>query len=116
MHYPSLAEFKSCVCVTLKEGSSNIMSLPLVIAQIFNAQPGCAFPEEVGKQTKIELTTGRPHKHVGVKQASPNMVTVLGHGARLYPTKANFSFGYGLTMSADSGSALINCIPDGGTL
>ena len=57
MHYPSLAEFKSSVCVTLKEGSKSSMSLPLVIEQIFNAQPGRAFPEEMGKTTKIELTT-----------------------------------------------------------
>ena len=88
------------------------MSLPLVIAQI-NAQPGCAFPEDMGKQMKIELTTGRPHKHQNALQASPNMVTVHD---RLYPSKANLSFGYGLMMTVDSGSALINCIPDGGTL
>ena len=67
------------------------MSLPLVIRQIFNAQPGCAFPEEMGKQTKIELTTGRTHKPKAGPQAAPNMVTVHG---RLYPSKANFSFGW----------------------
>ena len=58
MYYPSLAEFKSSVCAT-KEDSS-FMSLPLIIAQIFNA-PGCAFPEDMGKQTKLELTTVATH-------------------------------------------------------
>ena len=70
------------------------MSLPLVIEQILNAQPGCAFPEEMGQQTKIELTTGRTHKHKNDLQAAPNMVTVHGHGERLYPAKSNLSFGY----------------------
>lgn len=77
MHYPSLAEFKSSVC-----GVGYNMSLTLVIEQIFNAQPGCAFPEEMGKQTKIELTTGRTHKpKFGGLQAAPNMVTAEDHGA-----------------------------------
>ena len=76
------------------------MSLPLVIAQIFNAQPGCAFPEGMGKQTKIKLTTGRSHKQQNALQAAPNMVTVHGHGEHLYPTKTTFSFGYNLHMSA----------------
>ena len=65
MNYPSLAEFKSSVCVTINANGATNMSLPLVIEQIFNAQPGCAFPEEMGKQTKIELTTGRTHKPKG---------------------------------------------------
>ena len=112
MHYPLLAEFKSSVCATIKEGSSN-MSLPLIIEQIFNAQPGRAFPEEMGKQTKIDLTTSLPHKPKCGPQAAPNMVTVHG---RLYPTKSMFSFGYSLSMNDDAGSALINCIPNGGTL
>ena len=101
MNYPSLSEFKSSVCVTINDSSSN-MSLPLVIAQIFNAQPGCAFPEDMGKQTKIELTTGRTHQPKSGLQAAPNMVTVLGHGARLYPAKSNFSFGYSLMMTEDA--------------
>ena len=42
------------------------MSLPLVIEQIFNAQPGCAFPEEMGKQTKI-------HKPVTLKEIKKEM-------------------------------------------
>ena len=86
-------------------GSVSSMSLPLVIERIFNAQPGCAFPEEMGKQTKIELTSGRLHKQKNALQAAPNMVTVHGHGARLYPAKSMLSFGYSLGMTADSGSA-----------
>ena len=63
----------------------------------------------MGKQTKIEITTGRTHKPKFGLQAAPNMVTVHD---RLYPTKANFSFGWGLGMTDDAGSALINCVPN----
>ena len=70
-------------------------------------------PEDMGKQMKIELTTGRTHKQKIAMQAAPNMVTVNG---RLYPSKANLSFGYGLSMGDDGGSALINCSPNGSTL
>ena len=47
--YPSLDAFKADV------GSH--MLLPAIIGCIFNAEAGLAFPEEMGKTTKLELTS-----------------------------------------------------------
>ena len=81
------------------------MSLPAIIACIFTAKAGLAFPEEMGKTTKLELTTGRPPRTKGQKQAASNMVKV---GERIYPAKASRTiiFGYGLIMAQDAGSKI----------
>jgi hypothetical protein len=52
------------------------MSLPSVISCIFSAEAGLAFPEQMGKTTKLELTTGRPPKMQGSRQATANMVKI----------------------------------------
>jgi hypothetical protein len=59
---------------------------------------GSAFPKDMGKLTKVQLTTGIIPKTAPGKQAAANTVKI---GTRLFLNKPYMSFGYGCSMPQD---------------